>query len=505
MILSGRRTRWLIALVVAIVALPILGITAYLTYGVQQQIAHTQGERVGLAQIVALDRFFSDASQFALATACPQLGLNARELRARADTSFTAVDILQAAAVPAPPSWSDVRDAWQALRRPSSSTPRFGALFDSMDAAFMSVGDRSGLTFDSDFAGISLGDSLSYRLPEARLQLQAARRRLCSFSNVPTLAERLDLKRHQVLADKSIADGLQDESDAIHMAGKRFDSSALALTYAAALRAAPRASSELESFMNAAHPANHAATQRALDAATASLAAVMRAETPALDQMFSLRLADYGRQRLIRLVPGLVGVLAALLVALLMVRLVLEHAALQVANATAAEQESMALHDGLTGIMNRRAFFSALERAVTGGTNHGALCVFDVDHFKAVNDTYGHPVGDELLVRLAQTIEAAVRSTDAVARLGGDEFAVFLHPPIDRRGVERFLEKITADVAQPVEIRGQTIRGSVSVGAALIRGETMSEVQDALARADVALYQAKATARGGFVVSDDTE
>ena len=117
-----------------------------------------------------------------------------------------------------------------------------------------------------------------------------------------------------------------------------------------------------------------------------------------------------------------------------------------------------------THSMNRRAFFSTLERAVTGGTNHGALCVFDIDRFKQINDTYGHMTGDEVLVRLAQTIEASVRSTDAVARLGGDEFAVFLHPPIDRRGVERVLEKITNDMKVPAEIRGHVIEGSVSVG-----------------------------------------
>jgi diguanylate cyclase (GGDEF)-like protein len=255
--------------------------------------------------------------------------------------------------------------------------------------------------------------------------------------------------------------------------------------------------------MIAPAPTNHIQTERALDDAAASLRALMLAEIPALNAKLSQRLSDYGRQRLIRLVPGLVGVIGALLVAMLMIRLVLEHAALEVAKQTASEQERMALHDGLTGIMNRRAFFSTLERAVTGGTNHGALCVFDIDRFKQINDTYGHMTGDEVLVRLAQTIEASVRSTDAVARLGGDEFAVFLHPPIDQRGVERVLEKITNDMKVPAEIRGQVIEGSVSVGAALIRGESMQEVQEALARADAALYKAKAQARGSFFFSQE--
>jgi diguanylate cyclase (GGDEF)-like protein len=488
---------------VAVLALPILGITAYLTYGVQQLIVRTQSEVAGVEHLARLEAFYTNVSQFALASGCPHLGDNLAALRSRADATLAAVEALQTSTSSAPPRWDEVRSAWRALRTLSAKGPGFETLFDPLDASFMAAGDRSGLTFDSDFAGISVADAISYRLPEARAQLQAARRRLCSFSNAPALEERLALKKNQVLADKSIADALQDAGDAIHMEEQRLDLAALAKAYRGAVRAAPRASSELESFMTAAVPKNHAATQRALDEAEASLRSLMDAQIPALQQMLSLRLADYGRQRLIRLIPGLIGLLTALLVAMLMIRLALEHAALEVANATAAEQERMAMHDVLTGIMNRRAFFSALERAVTGGTNHGALCVFDIDSFKQINDTYGHLTGDELLVRLAHTIEASVRSTDAVARFGGDEFALFLHPPIDRRGVERVLEKITSDLAVPAEIRGEVIRSSVSAGAALIGGESMNEVQEALGRADAALYKAKATARGRFLFSDD--
>lgn len=503
MVLFGTRAPWLIGLMVAVLALPILGITAYLTYGVQQLVDRAQSERAGVAQLAALDAYFTDAQDYARARACPQLRGDLRALRARADASFEAVDTMQNANPSMPPSWVEVRAEWQTARQLSKNPADFDALFDSLDDTFVSTGDRSGLTFDSDFAGISLSDALSYRLPEAIANLRAARRRLCSVSSVPSLAERLALKKNQVLADKSIADGLQDASDAIHMEGTRFDFGAIERAYQDAVRDTARASAELETFMSVPVPANHAQTEGAVDAAAESLHALMRAEIPTLDSKLSARLADYGRQKLIRLVPGLLGVVAALVVAMLMIRLVLEHAALEVAKQTASEQERMALHDGLTGIMNRRAFFSTLERAVTGGTNHGALCVFDIDRFKQINDTYGHMTGDEVLVRLAQTIEASVRSTDAVARLGGDEFAVFLHPPIDQRGVERVLEKITNDMKVPAEIRGQLIQGSVSVGAALIRGESMHEVQEALARADAALYKAKAEAGGGFFFSEE--
>ncbi len=503
MVLFGTRAPWLIGLMVAVLALPILGITAYLTYGVQQLIDRTQAERAGVAQLAALDTFFTNSLDFAQAAACPRSGADLSALRNRAEDSFAAADALLYASASAPPSWSDVRVAWRTARQPSKTPANFDALFDPLDAAFVSIGDRSGLTFDADFAGISLSDALSYRLPEAIANLRAARRRLCASSPIPTLAQRLALKKNQALADKSIADGLQDASDAVHMEGKNLDFSAVERDYRYALRDTARASGELEAYMIAPAPTNHVQTERAVDDASASLHALMLAEIPALNAKLSQRLSDYGRQRLIRLVPGLVGVIAALLVAMLMIRLVLEHAALEVAKQAASDQERMALHDGLTGIMNRRAFFSTLERAVTGGTNHGALCVFDIDRFKQINDTYGHMTGDEMLVRLAQTIEASVRSTDAVARLGGDEFAVFLHPPIDRRGVERVLEKITNDMKVPGEIRGQVIEGSVSVGAALIHGESMQEVQEALARADAALYKAKAEARGSFFFSQE--
>jgi diguanylate cyclase (GGDEF)-like protein len=501
MVLFGTRAPWLIGFMVAVLALPILGITAYLTYGVQQLIDRTQTERAGLAQLAALDAYSTDALDYARAATCAPVARNLAALRARADASFAAVDAQQYANASVPPTWGDVRTEWRAARQTSKRPADFDPLFDSLDEAFVAAGDRSGLTFESDFAGISLSDAVSYRLPEAIANLRAARRRLCAISSIPALAERLALKKNQVLADKSIADAMQDASDAIHMEGKNLNLSGVETDYAGALRDTSRASAELETFMRSAAPANQKQTESAVDAAAESLKALMRVEIPAMDAILTQRLADYGRQRLIRLIPGLVGVVAALLVAMLMIRLALEHAALEVAKQNAAEQERMALHDGLTGIMNRRAFFSTLERAVTGGTNHGALCVFDIDRFKQINDTYGHMTGDEMLVRLAQTIEASVRSTDAVARLGGDEFAVFLHPPIDQRGVERVLEKITNDMKAPADIRGQVIRGSVSVGAALIRGESMQEVQEALARADAALYKAKADGRGGFFFS----
>jgi diguanylate cyclase (GGDEF)-like protein len=202
---------------------------------------------------------------------------------------------------------------------------------------------------------------------------------------------------------------------------------------------------------------------------------------------------------MIALIPGLAGIVAAVLVAFLTMRLIYEHAAKELAQRNAAEHEHTAMHDHLTGLLNRRAFMGVLQRASEAGSG-GVVCLFDVDDFKDINDTYGHLAGDDLLVNIARIIEASVRSTDAVARLGGDEFAVFLHSPIDRPGTERVLSAIAAEAASPMIVRGEAIRSSVSAGAALVEAEF--NIEELLAAADRALYAAKANARGAFRFED---
>ena len=455
--LAGLRAPWIIAALVAILALPIFGITAYLTLGVQQQIARAQGERAGIEQIRALQAAFAATSALATATACSN-------------------------------------------PRTSGGTP-FDASIEPLVLAFTGLSDQSGLTFDPDVAGIDLSDAVAYRLPGAVAQLEAARRRTCAARSAPSLATRIAVAKNQALADKSTVDAQLDVDDAIARQGSQLDVAALAEVLRRSHATGPAASRALDAYVTQPSP-NLAQTQRAVDAAISNLFALSDAELPVLQQLIAQRLSDLSRQRLIRLVPGVVITLAVVLIGMLATRLLLEHTALEIAERTAAEQERMALHDSLTGIMNRRAFFATLQRAVTGGANSGALCVLDLDQFKAVNDTYGHVAGDEVLTRLAQIVEAAVRSTDAVARIGGDEFAVFLHPPIDRRGIERILERIAADMALPFELRGKTIRCTVSAGAATIHGDTMAGVNEAMARADAALYSVKERARGGFAVSE---
>jgi diguanylate cyclase (GGDEF)-like protein len=115
-----------------------------------------------------------------------------------------------------------------------------------------------------------------------------------------------------------------------------------------------------------------------------------------------------------------------------------------------AQQRVMAERDPLTGLFNRRSFDAALERAVAA-PDGAALMLFDFDEFKAINDEYGHPVGDAVLRAVAATCARAVRGDDCLARIGGDEFAV-IAPGAGAAGVERIvaaLEEAVADAELP--------------------------------------------------------
>ncbi len=164
------------------------------------------------------------------------------------------------------------------------------------------------------------------------------------------------------------------------------------------------------------------------------------------------------------------------------------HDALVEANARLAQQ---ALTDDLTGLANRRHGAHELERAVALAVRHGhklALARVDVDHFKEINDSRGHQVGDEVLAEVARRLGRAVRGGDELARWGGDEFVAIL-PDTDREGAARAAERLRASVAaSPIADLAVT----VSVGWAHWAGDTPD---DLLARADRALYKAKDAGR----------
>ena len=153
--------------------------------------------------------------------------------------------------------------------------------------------------------------------------------------------------------------------------------------------------------------------------------------------------------------------------------------------------------DHLTGIANRRTFFEAAELELERGRRAPralSLILFDADHFKNVNDTYGHPAGDAVLRHLAAMLTATFREVDVVGRVGGEEFAVLL-PSTGLDGAAAVAERLRLIVAgQSVDVDGVRIPFTVSAGVATIDDPSMG-LDALMKRADVALYAAKAAGR----------
>jgi diguanylate cyclase (GGDEF)-like protein/PAS domain S-box-containing protein len=158
----------------------------------------------------------------------------------------------------------------------------------------------------------------------------------------------------------------------------------------------------------------------------------------------------------------------------------------------------MASHDALTGLPNRVLFHERLNELLArlgrGGDNLAVHCI-DLDHFKGVNDTLGHPIGDELLKIVAERLRGCLRESDMVARLGGDEFAVVQCPLQDPNEASMLANTLIEIVSRPYEVQGHEFVVGASIGIALAPGD--GEEADALLRnADMALYRAKAEGRG---------
>ena len=161
-------------------------------------------------------------------------------------------------------------------------------------------------------------------------------------------------------------------------------------------------------------------------------------------------------------------------------------------------------HDALTGLPNRRLFYSKASAAVAEAADGGMRCsvlLVDLDRFKPVNDIHGHATGDAILCAVASRLSASVRETDTVARMGGDEFAVLCRYPRDS-GAERvaaLAERLVAEVSQSIGIGDDD--ASVTVGASIGLAEAPKDATDIerlLHFADLAMYRAKSSGRGRF-------
>jgi len=163
--------------------------------------------------------------------------------------------------------------------------------------------------------------------------------------------------------------------------------------------------------------------------------------------------------------------------------------------------EAQTVSDHLTGLLNRKGFdrrlAEILARSGASG-HHAALLLVDLDDFKVVNDTHGHPVGDRLLATFAQRLKVCVRNGDAVARIGGDEFAVILQDVVDPGAVDRIAQSIVQSARKPFIFDEHNLAVSASVGSAIHQGHNGMTPSELFMRADMALYEAKRSGKARY-------
>jgi len=160
---------------------------------------------------------------------------------------------------------------------------------------------------------------------------------------------------------------------------------------------------------------------------------------------------------------------------------------------------ALSMHDGLTGLSNLRYFRIALKREVHRAARNGESCtllMIDIDHFKAINDTYGHPVGDRVLEVVAHRLQEGLRPVDTIARYGGEEFAAIL-PNCPLRYAVKVADRLRASIAdEAIPIPGKApIKVTLSVGVSCTKSWAEPKAQKLLEAADQNLYKAKANGR----------
>jgi two-component system cell cycle response regulator len=173
-----------------------------------------------------------------------------------------------------------------------------------------------------------------------------------------------------------------------------------------------------------------------------------------------------------------------------------------------AARESLryqATHDGLTGLLNRSATLEALrnelERAARQGTPI-CLMLVDFDHFKDINDTYGHAAGDAVLWEAARRMRTSVRAYDHVGRYGGEEF-LFILPGCDTENARNQAERLKAFItSQPVELPSLAISFTISIGTVVKYNPVLKDLDSLVQAADASLYEAKVQGRNRVVVSE---
>lgn len=162
----------------------------------------------------------------------------------------------------------------------------------------------------------------------------------------------------------------------------------------------------------------------------------------------------------------------------------------------------MAEHDLLTGLPNRALLTDRLAQSILLAKRHGnkvALMFLDLDHFKHINDSLGHGIGDQLLQSVAKRLQASVRTSDTVSRHGGDEFVVLLPHVDDAQSAAHAAEKLIQSVGEPHLIAGQELRITLSIGISMYPDDGV-DAEVLMRNADIAMYQAKRSGRNNYEI-----
>jgi diguanylate cyclase (GGDEF)-like protein len=162
--------------------------------------------------------------------------------------------------------------------------------------------------------------------------------------------------------------------------------------------------------------------------------------------------------------------------------------------------QSLATHDGLTGLPNRMMFNQLLEQSIKSARRKASKCAvlfIDLDRFKVINDSLGHDVGDALLVEVATRLRSCIRENDVVARLGGDEFVIVLSDVFNCEQIEFVARKVLADLLPSLKLAGHECRTTGSIGIAVFP-DNGSDAQTLTKNADMAMYLAKEEGKNDF-------
>ena len=164
-----------------------------------------------------------------------------------------------------------------------------------------------------------------------------------------------------------------------------------------------------------------------------------------------------------------------------------------------------AYHDLLTNLPNRAMLLDRLDLAIKQSvrSNETLIVMFlDLDRFKLINDSFGHVVGDQLLVEVADRLKQEIRTGDTLARLGGDEFMLLLPQPTTRAQAERVAQKLISCLQQPFFLRNKEVYINVSIGIAVFPDDS-NDINTLIMRADMAMYEVKSSGKNGYTFYND--